>query len=54
MKLGNTVLLAGIAAVFVTLPLPVYADYQGHHAPGGWGLQSGTQVTAGRDLNTIL
>ncbi|MCF6186144.1 MAG: transporter [Desulfobulbaceae bacterium] len=46
MKFGRTVLLTGLAAVFVTLPSPGYADYKGHHAPGGWGLQSGTQAPA--------
>ncbi len=50
MKFGSTVLLAGIASFFVTLPLPVHADYKGHHAGGGWGLQSGTQAPAGSFL----
>jgi hypothetical protein len=47
MKFGDTALLAGIVALLATLPLPVHADYKGHHAAGGWGLQSGTQAPAG-------
>ncbi len=46
MKFGRTVLLTGLAVVFVTLPSSGYADFKGHHAPGGWGLQSGTQAPA--------
>jgi len=42
-KLGNIIRLIGLAAVFLSLPLSVHADYKGHHAVGGWGLQSGTQ-----------
>jgi len=38
-------LLTVIIAVITMLnqPLSVYADYKGHHSPGSWGLQSGTQ-----------
>jgi len=43
-KLGKIAQLAVLAAAFISLPLSVHADFKGHHAPGGWGLQSGTQV----------
>ena len=37
------------AAVLLSalLPHPAQADYKGHHAPGGWGLQSGSQMPPG-------
>ncbi|RLC23952.1 MAG: hypothetical protein DRH93_05870 [Deltaproteobacteria bacterium] len=43
MEIKKTVLIAGLAVVCLFLSLPVHADYKGHHATGGWGLQSGTQ-----------
>ena len=46
MKLKKITLLAGVAAVCISLPISAHADYKGHHATGGWGLQSGTQSPA--------
>ncbi len=43
MKIKRAVKLAILTTVFACLPLSVYADFKGHHATGGWGLQSGTQ-----------
>jgi len=45
-KFGNSVLLTGLAAACLSLPFTAHADYKGHHATGGWGLQSGTQSPA--------
>ena len=36
--------LVVVVTIVVSFALPVYADFKGHHAPGGWGLQSGTQA----------
>lgn len=33
-----------VVTILSGLTTPVYADFKGHHTPGGWGLQSGTQV----------
>ena len=33
-----------VVSIVVTLTTPVCADFKGHHTPGGWGLQSGTQA----------
>jgi hypothetical protein len=46
MKRGINIVLAGLVATCLTLPLSAHADYKGHHATGGWGLQSGTQSPA--------
>ena len=33
-----------VVTIVVSLATPVCADFKGHHAPGGWGLQSGSQA----------
>jgi hypothetical protein len=33
-----------MVTTIVSLTTPVWADFKGHHSPGGWGLQSGTQA----------
>ncbi len=38
-KVGLLVLLS-----IICLSLPAFADFKGHHAAGGWGLQSGSQA----------
>ncbi|MEA3232548.1 MAG: transporter [Thermodesulfobacteriota bacterium] len=40
--IGKTILIALIAVT--GLSTPARAFFKGHHSPGGWGLQSGTQV----------
>ena len=36
--------LLGVVTIVVSLITPSFADFYGHHSPGGWGLQSGSQV----------
>ena len=33
-----------VVTIIIGLTTPVCADFNGHHTPGGWGLQSGTQA----------
>ena len=40
-------LVVATVVVICMLPLSVYADFKGHHSPGGWGLQSGSQTPPG-------
>jgi len=42
----KTGILSVVVTVIVGLIQPLCADFKGHHAPGGWGLQSGSQATA--------
>ncbi len=42
--ISRAIKLFVIVTIVVSLTTPVCADYKGHHAPGGWGLQSGTQA----------
>ena len=43
-KAGLATTLLGVVTIVVSLTTPVWADFYGHHSPGGWGLQSGSQV----------
>jgi hypothetical protein len=44
LTLYKKIISALIATVLISLTTVAYADFKGHHAPGGWGMQSGTQA----------
>ena len=44
MMIFRATTLLVVVTIIVSLTTPVCADFKGHHTPGGWGLQSGTQV----------
>ncbi len=43
----HLILICAAVLLSALLPHPARADYKGHHAPGGWGLQSGSQMPPG-------
>ncbi len=42
--ISRAAILFVVVTLLVGLTTPVCADFRGHHAPGSWGMQSGTQV----------
>lgn len=47
-------MVVAVCLMICLLPFSVSADFKGHHTPGGWGLQSGSQAPPGSFTITPL